>query len=119
MDRIKDLVIVSGFNVYPVEVEEVLAELDDVAEVAVIGTPDEKTGEAVVAFVRPAAGTSLSADELAERVREHAATRLARFKQPTQVHVVDELPHTVTGKVAKGRLRNAQRRNAGLLEDPA
>ena len=119
VDRIKDLVIVSGFNVYPVEVEEVLAELDDVAEVAVIGTPDEKTGEAVVAFVRPAAGTSLSADELAERVREHAATRLARFKQPTQVHVVDELPHTVTGKVAKGRLRNAQRRNAGLLEDPA
>jgi long-chain acyl-CoA synthetase len=119
VDRLKDLVIVSGFNVYPVEVEEVLVELDEVAEAAVIGTADERTGEAVVAYVRRTPGSSLPDAELAERVREHCATRLARFKQPTQVHVVDELPHTVTGKVAKGRLRSAQRRNAGLLEDPA
>jgi len=116
VDRLKELVIVSGFNVYPVEVEEVVAEVEGVAEAAVIGTPDERTGEAVVAYVRPS-GTSYTAEELEQRVREHCAVRLARFKQPTEVHVVDELPHTVTGKVAKGRLRAARRRrNLGLLE---
>jgi long-chain acyl-CoA synthetase len=117
VDRLKELVIVSGFNVYPVEVEEVVGEVDGVAEVAVIGTADERTGEAVVAYVKPAPTTSLTDDELAEAVRAHCAVRLARFKQPSQVHVVEELPHTVTGKVAKGQLRAVQRRrNLGLLE---
>ncbi len=117
MDRLKELVIVSGFNVYPTEVEEVITELDAVAEAAVIGTEHERTGEAVIAYVKPAPGTSYSAAEVAELVREHCAQRLARFKQPSEVHVVDELPHTVTGKVAKGRLReNMRRGNAGLLE---
>jgi long-chain acyl-CoA synthetase len=117
VDRLKELVIVSGFNVYPVEVEEVIAELDAVAEAAVIGTDDEQTGEAVVAYVKRDHRSSLSDDELVEAVREHCAVRLARFKQPSQVHVVDELPHTVTGKVAKGQLRAVQRRrNLGLLE---
>ena len=116
VDRLKDLVIVSGFNVYPVEVEEVVAEVDGVAEAAVIGTPDPQTGEAVVAYVKPS-GTSYTPEELEERVREHCAVRLARFKQPTEVHVVAELPHTGTGKVAKGRLRERrQRRTQGLLE---
>jgi len=115
VDRLKELVIVSGFNVYPNEVEDVLAEVEGVAEAAVIGTPHERTGEAVVAYVRPS-GTSLSPAELEERVREHCAVRLARFKRPTEVHVVDELPHTVTGKVAKGRLRATRRRVSGLLE---
>jgi long-chain acyl-CoA synthetase len=117
VDRLKELVIVSGFNVYPVEVEEVITELEQVAEAAVIGAEDARTGEAVVAYVRRAPSVSLSDEELAELVRDHCATRLARFKQPSHIHVVDELPHTVTGKVAKGRLRAVQRRrNAGLLE---
>jgi long-chain acyl-CoA synthetase len=117
VDRLKELVIVSGFNVYPVEVEEVVTELDSVSEAAVIGTDDDETGEAVVAYVRRAEGTSLTDEEIVEAVREHCAARLARFKQPSHIHVVDELPHTVTGKVAKGRLREAQRRrNLGLLE---
>jgi long-chain acyl-CoA synthetase len=117
VDRLKELVIVSGFNVYPVEVEEVIAELDSVAEAAVIGAEDEETGEAVVAYVRKVESSSLTDEELARDVAEHCAVRLARFKQPTRVHVVDELPHTVTGKVAKGRLRATQRRsNLGLLE---
>jgi long-chain acyl-CoA synthetase len=114
VDRIKELVIVSGFNVYPSEVEDVLTELDDVAEAAVIGAPDPDTGEAVVAYVRPVEGSPYDAEELAARVRAHCATRLARFKQPAEVQVVDRLPHTVTGKVAKGRLR-AERRDAGLF----
>jgi long-chain acyl-CoA synthetase len=117
VDRLKELVIVSGFNVYPVEVEEVLRELDVVSEAAVIGTDDPVTGEAVVAYVTPVPGSSYGAGELEERVREHCAARLARFKQPTEVRVVDELPHTVTGKVAKGQLRAGRRRgDAGLLQ---
>ncbi len=117
VDRLKELVIVSGFNVYPSEVEDVVSEVDDVAEAAVIGAPDERTGEAVVAYVKATPSSTYSATELEELVREHCAVRLARFKQPTQVHVVDELPHTVTGKVAKGRLRErARRRTMGLLE---
>jgi long-chain acyl-CoA synthetase len=117
VDRLKEVVIVSGFNVYPVEVEEVVAELDVVQEAAVIGVPDDRTGEAVVAYVKQSPRSELTADEVVERVREHCAARLARFKQPSAVHVVEELPHTVTGKVAKGRLRATQRRrNVGLLE---
>jgi long-chain acyl-CoA synthetase len=115
VDRLKELVIVSGFNVYPIEVEDVIRELPGVAETAVIGVADPITGEAVVAYVRPADGASSSA--LADAVREHCATRLARFKRPSRVEVVDELPLTVTGKVQKGRLRGRERRRAmGLLE---
>jgi long-chain acyl-CoA synthetase len=115
VDRLKELVIVSGFNVYPTEVEDVVSELDAVAETAVIGTPHPSTGEAVVAYVKPAPG--YDAGEVEELVRAHCAVRLARFKQPTEVHVVDELPHTVTGKVAKGRLRSHRRHGiVGLLE---
>jgi long-chain acyl-CoA synthetase len=113
VDRLKDLVIVSGFNVYPVEVEDVVHEVPGVAEVAVIGVDDPATGEAVVAYVVPAAG----AQDVAAAVREHCAVRLARFKQPTRVEVVEELPLTGTGKVQKGRLRGRERRRAlGLLE---
>jgi long-chain acyl-CoA synthetase len=117
VDRLKELVIVSGFNVYPTEVEDVITELGVVAEAGVIGTEDERTGEAVVAYVKPVPGSSYDAAEVEELVRDHCALRLARFKQPSRILVVEELPHTVTGKVAKGRLREQQRRgNARLLE---
>ena len=74
-------------------------------------------GEAVVAYVTASDHAATSADELAQQVRDHCASRLARFKQPRVIHVVDELPLTVTGKVQKGRLRATERRRAlGLLE---
>jgi long-chain acyl-CoA synthetase len=115
VDRKKDLVIVSGFNVYPSEVEDVISELDSVAQAAVIGVEDERTGEAVVAYVRPAG--EVDAEQLVEQVRAHCASRLAGFKQPRTIHVTDELPSTGTGKVQKGRLRATERRRAlGLLE---
>ncbi len=115
VDRIKELVIVSGFNVYPSEVEDVIRELATVADVAVIGAPDGVTGEAVVAYVVPSPKSSPA--DLGEAVRAHVGTRLARFKQPARIEVVDELPLTVTGKVQKGRLRGLERRRAlGLLE---
>jgi long-chain acyl-CoA synthetase len=114
VDRLKDLVIVSGFNVYPVEVEEVIREVDGVTEAAVIGVEDAVTGEAVVAYVRaPGADAAATRDA----VRRHCEERLARFKQPSRVEVVDELPLTITGKVQKGRLRGLERRRTtGLLE---
>jgi long-chain acyl-CoA synthetase len=115
VDRLKELVIVSGFNVYPVEVEDVIREVDVVTEAAVIGVEDPATVEAVVAYVVPADGAD--AASVADAVREHCAVRLARFKQPSRVEVVDQLPLTVTGKVQKGRLRGMERRRAlGLLE---
>jgi long-chain acyl-CoA synthetase len=117
VDRLRELVIVSGFNVYPTEVEDVICEVADVDEAAVIGAPHPQTGETVVAYVTRASASGDSVDELADRVREYCATRLARFKQPTEVHVVDALPHTVTGKVAKGQLRAGRRRHdLGLLQ---
>ncbi|PUA82698.1 class I adenylate-forming enzyme family protein [Nocardioides currus] len=116
VDRLKELVIVSGFNVYPSEVEEVIREVPGVRDAAVIGVADEQTGEAVVAYV-VGSDAQGAADALADAVREHTAARLARFKQPSRIEVVDELPFTVTGKVQKGRLRGIERRRAlGLLE---
>jgi long-chain acyl-CoA synthetase len=117
VDRLRELIIVSGFNVYPSEVEDVIAEVDGVAEVAVVGTPDEETGEAVMAFIVPrdvVAGADVAAveTELRERVAEHCGERLARFKQPTRIVVVSGLPHSATGKVAKGRLRALARSDA-------
>jgi len=114
VDRLKELVIVSGFNVYPVEVEEVIREVPGVSEAAVIGVEDGSTGEAVVAYV-VTGGTDTST--LADAVRAHCEQRLARFKQPSRIEVVTELPVGVTGKVQKGRLRGMERRRAlGLLE---
>jgi long-chain acyl-CoA synthetase len=102
VDRTKELILVSGFNVYPREVEAVLETHPDVHEVAVIGVAHPYTGETVKALVIPRKGTSPSAEHLIE----HAARRLARFKCPTSVELVDELPHSLSGKVAKGRLRD-------------
>lgn len=104
VDRLRETVIVSGFNVYPSEVEEAIADAPGVASVAVIGVPDDHTGEAVVAFVVPEDPEGDAAPVEAS-VRELAAERLARFKVPTRVLVVAALPHSPTGKVAKGRLR--------------
>jgi long-chain acyl-CoA synthetase len=113
VDRLKELVIVSGFNVYPVEVEDVIREVDGVAETAVIGVDDELTGQAVVAYVVPAEGVDGSS--LADAVRDHCGVRLARFKHPSRIELVDRLPLTVTGKVQKGRLRGLERRRAMRL----
>jgi long-chain acyl-CoA synthetase len=114
VDRLKELVIVSGFNVYPSEVEDVISEVPGVSGAAVIGVEDDTTGEAVVAYVRAPGADPAT---LGEAVRAHCERRLARFKQPSRIEVVHELPLTGTGKVQKGRLRAVERRRAlGLLE---
>ena len=103
VDRRKELILVSGFNVYPREVEDVLHAHPDIEEAAVLGVPHPYTGESVKALVVLRAGARLSAED----VIAHCATSLARFKCPTAVEFVTELPHSATGKVSKGRLREA------------
>jgi len=102
VDRRKDLIIVSGFNVYPREVERVIYQHPAVAECAVVGIPHPYTGEAVKAFVVPVAGEEVSEDEIASFCRGS----LARYKCPEAVEVVGDLPHTATGKIKRGQLRD-------------
>ncbi len=99
VDRARELIIVNGFNVFPAEVEQVIAEVPGVDDVAVVGQTHPRTGEQVVAFV---VGRDLSV----EMVMTHCGPRLARFKQPAVVKIVDELPRGATGKIKKGALRH-------------
>jgi long-chain acyl-CoA synthetase len=101
VDRKRDMVIVSGFNVFPSEVEQALAENPDIAEAAVVGVPHAYTGEAVKAFVVLEPGASATRDEIMADVQ----TRLARFKCPREIEIVDKLPHLLTGKVLRRALR--------------
>ena len=100
-DRVKDMVITGGENVYPAEVESVLHEHPDIADVAVIGLPDERWGEVVVAVIVAQDGSAITL----EGVRSFATDRLARYKLPTHVEMVDELPRNPAGKVLKFELR--------------
>lgn len=100
VDRAKDLIIVSGFNVYPAEVEEILAEHPSVAEVGVIGVPHPHSGEAVKAFVVTHPGATVSEDTLIDWCLDH----LARYKCPAKILFVDQLPRNVSGKLLRREL---------------
>ncbi|ATY13010.1 long-chain fatty acid--CoA ligase [Amycolatopsis sp. AA4] len=100
VDRLKDLVIRGGYNVYPREIEEVLYEHPGVAEAAVVGEPHERLGEEVVAYVVLRAGSDASVDELAE----HCKGRLAAYKYPRTITLLDRLPKGPTGKILKRAL---------------
>jgi acyl-CoA synthetase (AMP-forming)/AMP-acid ligase II len=101
-DRLKDMYLVGGFNAYPAEIEQVLVRHEAVSEAAVIGVPDERMGEVGKAFVVPRLGASLDPDELIAWCRE----KLANYKVPRSVVVMDALPKNATGKVTKNELRN-------------
>ncbi|MGK5445725.1 AMP-binding protein [Micromonospora sp. URMC 105] len=103
VDRLGELILVNGFNVYPREVELVLDAHPGVAGSAVLGVPHPRTGETVRAYVVPAPGRPVTGEELLA----HCARNLARFKCPTAVEFVDELPYSVIGKVRKTQLRSA------------
>jgi acyl-CoA synthetase (AMP-forming)/AMP-acid ligase II len=100
-DRLKDMYICGGFNVYPAEIEQVLARLAGVAEAAVIGVPDERLGEVGKAFVVRLAGFELDEKAVIAYTREH----LANFKAPRSVKFLDVLPRNAGGKVDKPQLR--------------
>lgn len=101
VDRKKDMVLVSGFNVYPNEVEDVVAKLDGVLECAVVGVPDEKTGEAVkLVIVKKDPALS------EEKVREYCRANLTGYKQPKVVEFRTDLPKTPVGKILRRELRD-------------
>jgi fatty-acyl-CoA synthase len=101
VDRVKDMYISGGENVYPAEVENVIYQLPQVAETAVIGVPDEKWGEVGRALVAVKAGQTLTEAE----VIEHCRAYLAHYKAPRSVVFVEALPRNPAGKVVKGELR--------------
>jgi long-chain acyl-CoA synthetase len=104
VDRAKDLVIRGGYNVYPREIEEVLYAHPDIVEAAVIGKPDERLGEEVVAVVVPRVGSELSADDVIGYCRE----RLAAYKYPREIRFMTELPKGPSGKILKSALRDGR-----------
>jgi fatty-acyl-CoA synthase len=108
--RIKDMVIRGGENVYPREVEEFLYGHPDIADVQVIGVPDERYGEELMAWVIPRSGASLDADS----VRRFCQGRIAHYKVPRYVKLVDGFPMTVTGKVQKFKMREQAVDELGL-----
>ncbi len=113
--RIKDMVIRGGENVYPREIEEFLYTHPDVADVQVVGVPDARYGEEIMAWIVPRAGAQLDQEGIAEFCRG----KIAHFKIPRYVQVVDEFPMTITGKVQKYKLRDRAIEELGLEEAAA
>ncbi|MCH2170152.1 FadD3 family acyl-CoA ligase [Myxococcota bacterium] len=100
-DRKKDMFIMGGFNCYPAEIESLMFEHQGIAQVAVIGIPDERMGEVGMAFVVPLEGVELTEEEISAWCRDH----MANYKVPRRVALVDELPTNATGKITKFVLR--------------
>ena len=110
VDRAKDMLIRGGENVYPREIEEFLYTHPDIADVQVIGVPDERYGEELMAWVIARPGATLSA----EQVREFCKSQIAHFKVPRYIKFVDAFPMTVTGKVQKFKMRETAIEELGL-----
>jgi fatty-acyl-CoA synthase len=108
--RIKDMVIRGGENVYPREIEEFLYGHPSIADVQVIGVPDERYGEELMAWVQLKPDASLTIDEL----REFCHGQLAHYKIPRYLHVTDEFPMTITGKIRKVEMRARAEEILGL-----
>lgn len=106
-DRLKDMIISGGENVYPAQVEQAIMELPAVASVAVIGVPDEKWGEAVHAVIVPVEGQHVTREDIAA----HLDGKLARYKIPRTIEVVADLPRTASGKIRKTDLRENHRKS--------
>ena len=108
--RAKDMIIRGGENVYPREIEEFLHTCPGVAAVQVIGVPDQKYGEQVMAWIKLESGSQL----IAADIRAFCEGKIAHFKIPRYVKIVDEFPMTVTGKVQKFKMREAAIKELGL-----
>lgn len=101
-DRVKDMFICGGFNAYPAEIESLMGAHPDIAQVAVVGVPDERMGEVGAAFVVPIAGATIDPDEVVAWAR----AEMANYKAPRSVHVVEALPTNASGKILKYELRD-------------
>jgi long-chain acyl-CoA synthetase len=114
VDRKKDMIVASGYNVYPREIEEVLFEHPDVSEAVAIGIPDEYRGETVKAFVVTRSGASATEEEILGFCKE----RLADYKTPKAVEFREELPKSAVGKLLRRVLADEERRRTGVDHDP-
>lgn len=103
VDRKKDMILVSGFNVYPNEVEDVLAAMPGITEVAAIGVPDERSGETVKVFI-----VKKDPSLTAEKVKAYARENLTGYKRPHHIEFIDELPKTNVGKILRRELRERE-----------
>lgn len=108
VDRKKEIIVAGGFNIFPAEIEDAIADMPGVAEVAVVGVPDRYRGETVKAFVVAEPGVELDAKE----IKDWAAGRLTAYKVPKVIEFRDALPRTGVGKVARQQLRDLERANA-------
>ncbi len=108
--RRTDMIISGGENIYPAELENVLSQCPEIAEVAVVGRPDARWGESVVAVVVPSPGRQVSA----ERIAELLEGRVARYKLPREVVIAHSLPRTALGKLMREQIRTAVRRKPGV-----
>ncbi len=106
VDRIKDMIITGGENVYPREVEEVLYTRQEVEACAVVGVPDKEWGERVIAFISPKPGQKIVPEEL----KSYLKSRLSPFKVPKEFIVVSELPKSPAGKILKRELKKEYKR---------
>ncbi|MGW3564200.1 class I adenylate-forming enzyme family protein [Streptomyces sp. NPDC000941] len=102
VDRAKDMILVGGFNVFPREIDEVIASHPHVAHSVTIGVPDQRKGERPISFIVPAAGKSLDVKD----IHQHCAQRLAEYKRPTSIVLLDEIPYTPARKVDRMALRS-------------
>jgi long-chain acyl-CoA synthetase len=101
VDRVKDMIIRGGVNIYPAEIEEVLNTMPAIMDAAVVGKQDKELGEAVAAFIVLFEGEQSSAEE----IQNHCKDKLAPYKIPTMILLVDDIPRTPTGKILKRKLR--------------
>jgi long-chain acyl-CoA synthetase len=104
VDRKKHVIVTAGYNVYPSEVEDLLAEHEAVREAAVVGVPDERRNETVKAYVVPANGDPDDPGVTAEEIREFSLDNVAAYKHPREVAFIAELPRTASGKIQKFKL---------------
>jgi long-chain acyl-CoA synthetase len=116
VDRLKELIIVSGFNVYPTEVEDALYHHPKIQKVSVVGVPDERTGEAVKAFIVLRPGVQATADEIVAWARD-PANGLSGYRVPKQIEFRDSLPETLIGKVLRRVLQEEERAKRAAAAD--
>lgn len=105
MDRLKDLIIASGYNVYPREIEELLYQHPDIVEAVVVGAPDAYRGETVRAVIVPRPGSGLTVEQL----NEYLARNLAAYKRPKMIEFRDSLPKSAVGKILRRVVRDEKR----------
>ena len=117
VDRLKDMILVSGFNVYPTEVEDVLSHHPKVAKVCVVGIPDDRTGERVKAYIVLKEGEAATAEEIVAWSRD-PEQGLAGYRVPRDIEFRDSLPETLIGKILRRVLLEEERQKATAAAPP-